>query len=134
MPTFFVYGTLTDPDRVDTLLDDWSFAGDARLDGLHRETGRYPTLAPGGSVSGRLLRTDDVATLDRYEGVASGLYVRAEVPVSDGSRAFVYVGDAAELGADAEWSGTGSLRTRVTEYLDENPVLVRRTDSNPTDD
>jgi gamma-glutamylcyclotransferase (GGCT)/AIG2-like uncharacterized protein YtfP len=137
MPSFFVYGTLTDAGRVDELLDDWSFGPDARVDGLHRVDGRYPTLAPGGSVSGRLLRTDAVATLDRYEGVASGLYVRVELPRSDGGRAFAYVGDAARLdvrpagraeNADAEWPGDGDLRTRVERYLSANSVVVETTE------
>ncbi|SFR38045.1 Uncharacterized conserved protein YtfP, gamma-glutamylcyclotransferase (GGCT)/AIG2-like family [Halogeometricum rufum] len=138
MPSFFVYGTLTDADRADELLDDWSFGPDARVDGLHRVEGRYPTLVPGGSVSGRLLRTDEVTTLDRYEGVASGLYVRVELPRTDGGRAFVYVGDAARLGvrsagkdesADAGWPGDGDLRTRVERYRSANSVVVEPTDA-----
>lgn len=129
MPSFFVYGTLTDPVQVDRLLDDWSFGPDARVDGLHRAEGRYPTLAPGGSVSGRLLETDETATLDAYEGVDSGLYVRVELPRTDGGSASVYVGDAARLNADAEWPGEGSLRTRVERYLSENDVVVEDEES-----
>jgi hypothetical protein len=30
----------------------------ATLHGLHRVEGQYPTLAPGGSVAGRVLRTE----------------------------------------------------------------------------
>lgn len=126
MPPFFVYGTLTDAGQVDRLLDDWSFGPDARVDGLHRAAGRYPTLAPGGSVSGRLLETDDVATLDAYEGVDSGLYIRIELPRADGGSAFVYVGDATRLNADAEWPGEGDLRTRVERYLSGNKVVIEK--------
>ncbi|MDS0296334.1 gamma-glutamylcyclotransferase family protein [Halogeometricum luteum] len=129
MPSFFVYGTLTDRVQVDRLLDEWSFGPDARVDGLHRAEGRYPTLAPGGSVSGRLLETDDAATLDAYEGVDSGLYVRVELPRTDGEHAFAYVGDAARLNADAEWPGDGDLRTRVEQYLSENRVVVETGES-----
>jgi len=60
----FVYGTLTDPARVDELLHDWSFGPDAVLQGAHRVDGRYPTLAPGGETAGRILRTPETAALD----------------------------------------------------------------------
>ena len=136
MPTFFVYGTLTDPDRVDGLLDEWSFEADARIDGLHRAEGRYPTLAPGGSVEGRVLRTDDVATLDAYEGVDSGLYVRVELPRAGGDDdgdVFAYVGDADRLGADAEWPGEGELRTRIERYMSDFGVVARERDSGDDD-
>jgi gamma-glutamylcyclotransferase (GGCT)/AIG2-like uncharacterized protein YtfP len=82
----FVYGTLTDPERVVEVLDEpreWSFVGDATLRGLHRADGRYPTLAPGGRVDGRLLETDAIGALDAYEGVDRGLYVRVPVPCVD---------------------------------------------------
>lgn len=82
----FVYGTLTDPERVAEVLDeprDWSFVGDATLHGLQRVDGRYPTLAPGGRVDGRVLETDAIAALDAYEGVDRGLYVRVRVPYAD---------------------------------------------------
>lgn len=44
----FVYGTLTDRDRVDDLLESFCFVGDAVIEGLHVVEGDYPTLAPGG--------------------------------------------------------------------------------------
>ena len=103
----FVYGTLTDPDRVRAVLDDrsssdvhnvqndhdasddhsgpndrgWSLGPDATLVGCERVDGRYQTLAPGGCVDGRLLLVDDrqLAVLDAYEGVDRGLYVRVAV-------------------------------------------------------
>jgi gamma-glutamylcyclotransferase (GGCT)/AIG2-like uncharacterized protein YtfP len=141
MTDVFVYGTLTDPDRVASLLEEWSFEGEATLAGLHRVDGRYPTLAPGGSVDGRILRTDDVATLDEYEGVPSGLYVRIAVPriphatagasskppadAGDSTREVaVYVGDPVRLGVrdDVTWPGTGEFEDRVRQFVERQPV------------
>ncbi|SFS43542.1 gamma-glutamylcyclotransferase family protein [Halostagnicola kamekurae] len=90
----FVYGTLTDATRVDAVLDettrgsrppeyaDPEFVGDATLEGLHRADGAYPTLVPGGRVTGRVLSVDerDLEALDAYEGLTRGLYVRARLP------------------------------------------------------
>lgn len=134
----FVYGTLTDPERAAALLDDWSFAADAELAGLHRVEGEYPTLAPGGSVEGRLLVTDEMGRLDAYEGVDSGLYVRIGVPLVDdgsaddqvalcvGDQVAVYVGDPERLGADASWPGEGDFTERVATYVAGHEVEVRR--------
>ncbi|RDI73046.1 gamma-glutamylcyclotransferase [Halopelagius longus] len=143
MTDVFVYGTLTDSDRVASLLEEWSFGPGARLRGLHRVEGEYPTLLPGGSVEGRILRTDELSTLDRYEGVASGLYVRVSVPYADGwdacgdgdsagarrgadDSAIVYVGDPARLGveADAEWPNSGDFASRVRRFVAEERVVV----------
>lgn len=108
----FVYGTLTDPGRVDALLDDWAFGPDAVLRGAHRVDGRYPTLAPGGETEGRVLRTPERDALDRYEGVDRGLYRRVSVPRRAGTgggvgsetaaddAVQVYVGDPVELAVD----------------------------------
>ncbi len=41
----FVYGTLTEPERVGELLESFAFVGPARLEGLRVVEGRYPTLA-----------------------------------------------------------------------------------------
>ncbi|NHN42119.1 gamma-glutamylcyclotransferase [Halorubellus sp. JP-L1] len=153
----FVYGTLTDPDRVAAVLGDagsasesgdagtasessdgdWSFVGDATLQGLHRVDGDYPTLAPGGSVTGRILRTDQVAALDTYEGVDRGLYVRVAVPAVERERdahdwwrgvdeVAVYVGDPDRLGvADAvSWPEDGDFRERVHRCVDATDVAV----------
>ncbi|AHG00192.1 gamma-glutamyl cyclotransferase [Halostagnicola larsenii XH-48] len=93
----FVYGTLTDAARVENVLDetgrepgstdnarafDAAFVGDATLEGLHRVDGAYPTLVPGGCVTGRVLSIDEshLGALDAYEGLAQGLYVRAGLP------------------------------------------------------
>ncbi|MGQ3411115.1 gamma-glutamylcyclotransferase family protein [Natrinema sp. LN54] len=143
----FVYGTLTDPDRVRTVLEtDAStaadaFVGRATLEGLHRVDGRYPTLAPGGSIDGRLLAVDDAGLerLDRYEGVEDGLYVRVAVPVAgqdddlqeaaergrDDERCWVYVGDPDRLGVDATWPGDGPFRERVRSFVSHTDLAVR---------
>ena len=132
----FVYGTLTDPARVADVLDgtrEWSFVADATLRGLHRVDGQYPTLAPGGRVDGRLLRTDAIAALDAYEGVDRGLYVRVRVPYADSGvvdgdpgAVAVYVGDPDRLGVDAAiaWPGDGGPDRRVRRYVEANDVVV----------
>lgn len=133
----FVYGTLTDPDRATSVVERFEYRGAALLDGLHRVRGTYPTLAPGGSVRGRLLRTADIASLDRYEGVERGLYVRISVPVvgetsatvaDDGEECVaVYVGDptALDTADPVSWPGAGSFRERVERYVREESVGVR---------
>ena len=124
----FVYGTLTDRDTAASVLDGFEYRGRATLAGLHRVDGRYPTLLPDGEVEGRLLATDDLAALDRYEGVADGLYVRVSVPRASGGTAETYVGDPARLGVADEWPGDGAFGERVQSYLDEHPVVIRKTD------
>lgn len=123
---FFVYGTLTNPDRAAAILSTWTDHGAAVLDGLHRVDGRYPTLAPGGTTEGRILSTPEVDALDEYEGVDSGLYVRVTVPESDGTEVAVYVGDPKRLGAAAEWPGFGPFPERVRSFLDAAELVVRR--------
>ena len=123
----FVYGTLTDPERAGAMLEEFEFRSAATLLGLHRVDGRYPTLAPGGTVDGRLLWTADLDPLDRYEGVAEGLYVRVSVPVAGGcggDAAWVYVGDPGALGVAVDWPGTGGFLDRVRAYLAGHDVQV----------
>lgn len=127
----FVYGTLVDPDRARAVLNDWTYVSDAVLDGLHRVEGTYPTLAPGGSVEGRLLRTEEVDRLDAYEGVDARLYVRVSVPSMEetgrpDASAEVYVGDPDRLDADAAWPGDGPFLGRARSYVTEHDVTVRR--------
>lgn len=139
----FVYGTLTDEAQVEALLDDYAFHGDAVLEGMHRVEGEYPTLAPGGEVEGCVLATDEVATLDEYEGVDRGLYVRVSVPCEDawewvdpsdashveaGPTVETYVGAPAALGVDEEvlWPGEGSFEKGVQAVAAES--VVRRRD------
>lgn len=131
----FVYGTLTDPTRVERVLDSYVFVGAAVLEGLHPVEGRYPTLAPGGRVAGRILRTDEDAALDRYEGLDRDLYVRVSVPWTeppDGNaadEAAVYVGDPERLDAaeSVAWPGEGPLAERVRRYVEREDVAVRPT-------
>jgi len=122
----FVYGTLTDPNRARAVVDDARFRGAARLVGLHVVEGHYPTLAPGGSATGRILRTDHVAALHAYEGVAAGLYVRVTVPCDDGSTVQTYVGDPTRLGVaeEVDWPGAGSFADRVRAYVDRTDVGI----------
>jgi len=114
--------------------------GPATLTGLRLVEGRYPTLAPGGETAGRLLRTDEMAALDEYEGVGEGLYLRESVPLdapeSHPSRAAVYVGDPDRLGADATWpsdspSADRGFAERVETYLEGADVRVRLTPEKP---
>ncbi|ADB61902.1 AIG2 family protein [Haloterrigena turkmenica DSM 5511] len=130
----FVYGTLTDPERVASLLEDgpgeYEFAGPATLEGLHRVDGRYPTLVPGGSVEGRLLAVDEPALerLDRYEGVDRDLYVRVAVSGPDDRRVWIYVGDPGRLGAHAAdgWPDDRPFRDAVRAAIVPNTTVVRR--------
>ncbi|MFB6119217.1 gamma-glutamylcyclotransferase [Halosegnis sp.] len=124
----FVYGTLTDPERATTVVPDAQFGPDACLKGLHRVEGQYPTLAPGGQTTGRILRTDAPARLDEYEGVDRGLYTRVTAPGETGD-VTVYVGDPARLDAPVEWPGEGPFGCRVKQYVHEADVRVRVTPS-----
>ena len=142
----FVYGTLTEPERVASVVESYAFLGSAVLSGLHPVQGEYPTLAPEGETGGRLLRTDDIGALDAYEGVNDGLYVRVSVPVEqvdswgadrdgadplDGAVA-VYVGDPERLGVgesvtwpDEEFATAGDdFARRVREYVRRHDVCV----------
>ncbi len=122
---FFVYGTLTDSETAASLLDSFEYRGKATLSGLRRVDGKYPTLLPGGSVTGRILETDEVATLDSYEGVDQGLYVRVSVPRENGETIETYVGDPGLLGVSAEWPGDEPFGQRVRAFLAETDVRVR---------
>jgi len=44
----FVYGTLTEPERVAEVLDSYVYVGPATLFGLHLVEGRYPDDARAG--------------------------------------------------------------------------------------
>jgi len=123
----FVYGTLTEPERVAAVVDAFVFVGGAVLEGCHPVAGRYPTLAPGGETAGRLLRTEEVDALDAYEGVGGGLYPRVSVPRADGGTAAVYVGDpdALDVEAAVDWPGSGPFAERVRRYFDAGGAVVR---------
>ena len=127
----FVYGTLTDPNRVDDLLGDWAFGPDAVLQGVHRVDGRYPTLVPGGETEGRLLRTTEIDVLDAYEGVDRGLYARVSVPrAADSGTVEVYVGDPAELGVReaVELPSDGSLLDALATYVVDHATVHSTTE------
>jgi gamma-glutamylaminecyclotransferase len=123
----FVYRTLLDPHQALRVVPDATFGPDATLEGLHAVEGRYPTLAPGGSVAGQLLSTDRVDALDAYEGVDEGRYVRVELPNANGGTVAAYVGDPDRLdsGASIEWPGEGPLGERVARYVEREGVVVR---------
>lgn len=125
----FVYGTLADAEQAAAVLDAWQYDGPAVLEGCHRVTGRYPTLSPGGETAGRLLRTPDLLSLDAYEGVDDGLYVRVDVPIADGGRAWIYVGHPDRLDATATWPGEGPFADRVRRYVTAADVRVCRVDN-----
>lgn len=120
----FVYGTLTDSEIAESVLDSFEYRERATLSGLRRVDGEYPTLLPGESVTGRILETDEVAALDRYEGVDSDLYVRVSIPRETGGTVETYVGDPGRLGIPDEWPGDEGFKQRVRTYLRENEVAV----------
>jgi gamma-glutamylaminecyclotransferase len=133
----FVYGTLTDPTRAREVLDATpEFVADAVVVGCHRVDGDYPTLVPGGTCEGRLLRVQkpDLHRLDAYEGIDRGLYTRVSVPfegpVGDASAGTVetYVGAPDTLDAPGSWPGEGTLAERVQAYVENGGVVVRRLD------
>lgn len=119
----FVYGTLTDSDRVASVVEQFEFVGAATLVGLHRVEGRYPTLAPGGETEGKLLDTPNAQALDSYEGVERGLYCR--VTVRDDVA--VYVGDPTKLDVETSvsWPGDGSFEDRVRRFVEGRNIHVR---------
>ena len=123
---FFVYGTLTESDTATEVLDSFEYRGLATLVGLRRVDGEYPTLLPGGSVTGRILATDEVAALDRYEGVNRGLYVRVSIAREGSGTVETYVGNPALLGAPDEWPGSGTFEERVRASLDSGVVVRQR--------
>ncbi len=123
----FVYGTLTDADQVAPLVDAFEFRGDAVLEGLQAVTGRFPTLAPGGRASGRLLWVDDLDAIDEYEGTGRGLYTRVAVPRADGRSVWTYVGnpEGLDLEGAVSWPGDGQFGDRVPAYVRDHDVVVR---------
>lgn len=123
----FVYGTLTAPERVEAILDSFAFVGPAVLRGLHAVEGIYPTLAPGGEVAGRILRTREIEALDAYESVADGPYVRVSLPATGehlSDAVALYVGDPDALDATATWPGDGPFDERVRRYVHRENVRV----------
>lgn len=122
---FFVYGTLGTRTVAADVLSTVEYGPDAVLEGLSRVDGQYPTLAPGGRTDGRILRTNEVGRLDRYEGVEQGLYVRVRVPRVDGGWVQTYVGDPEALAVPVTWPRQGALADRVQTYIRDHGVAVR---------
>jgi gamma-glutamylcyclotransferase (GGCT)/AIG2-like uncharacterized protein YtfP len=100
----FVYGTLRDEIRMAEVLgggSEWRYLGPATVDGDLYDAGEYPALllrAVGGRpVEGVLVELADpvvaFATLDVYEGVDMGLYVRrrCSARLADGSERVVWI-------------------------------------------
>lgn len=127
--SFSSTGTLTDTGRAFGLIPEARYLGTAKIVELQLVEGRYQTLAPGRTATGRILRTDEVATLDEYEGVETGLYVRVSVPDPDGSTVETYVRNPSRLGVAEEvrWPEDGDFRERVGRYVDSEAVVVRPT-------
>jgi gamma-glutamylcyclotransferase (GGCT)/AIG2-like uncharacterized protein YtfP len=128
----FVYGTLTEPTQVSTVLDEYEFGPQVVCYGLKRVDGQYPTLVPGDTVSGRLLYTPELDRLDSYEGVDRGLYCRVSVPLVDPrdqieTSVDVYVGNPIKLGVSetAQWPGSGPFEQQVSEYIETNHVSLK---------
>jgi gamma-glutamylcyclotransferase (GGCT)/AIG2-like uncharacterized protein YtfP len=121
MPTLlFIYGTLRDRARLDTLLAPvarWRLVGSASVRGRLYDAGDYPALTLDGSpedlVAGLLIEVEPeeaaLARLDDYEGVAQGLYHRQRCVVlgADGDEiptwVYVYARSAARLPRIARW-------------------------------
>ena len=136
MSVVFVYGTLTDPDRLSSVVDQYSLGPPAICEGFRRVDGEYPTLAPGRQTSGRLIETPEMDVLDSYEGLDRGLYCRVSVPLvavpPTAPPQFavetveVYVGSPRLLGVDEliEWPSSGGLEHQITQYIESHPVRI----------
>ncbi|KMO18988.1 gamma-glutamyl cyclotransferase [Methylobacterium indicum] len=101
MPLYFAYGSNMDRAAMARRCPASRVLGLGRLNRhrlvIMREGYASVERWPSGTVWGVLwdLALSDVPALDRYEGVASGLYVKAQQPVStEGGvrRALVYLG------------------------------------------
>ncbi|ACL56869.1 gamma-glutamylcyclotransferase family protein [Methylobacterium nodulans] len=101
MPLYFAYGSNMDRAAMARRCPASTVRGIARLHRhrfvIMREGYASVVRDPGATVWGLVwdLALADVPSLDRYEGVASGLYLKAQQPVvTDGGvrRALVYLG------------------------------------------
>jgi gamma-glutamylcyclotransferase (GGCT)/AIG2-like uncharacterized protein YtfP len=91
----FTYGTLRSGGSASAaLLGGCERVGEGTVRGTLYDVGKYPALLLGGDgeVRGEVWRcpAGRLADLDRYEGVAGGLFRRAAVQV-DGRACWVYV-------------------------------------------
>jgi len=108
MPLYFAYGSNLDVEAMARRCPRSRPVGLARLErhrlAVMREGWLTVVRAPRATVHGLLwdLALADVAALDRYEGVAKGLYAKVVQPVvapGGAKRALVYVGANAGPGA-----------------------------------
>jgi gamma-glutamylcyclotransferase (GGCT)/AIG2-like uncharacterized protein YtfP len=101
MPLYFAYGANMDAAAMALRCPVSRLIGGGHLPGyrfiIMREGYASVTRAPSRTVWGVLweLARDDIPALDRYEGVAGGLYVKATLPVRSPAgvkRALIYLG------------------------------------------
>lgn len=100
MSKLFVYGTLKKGYSAHYLLERWSptFLGKAQTQpnyGLY-DQGPFPGMvqeAAGGGVHGEVYEVTEkcLEAMDQYEAVDHGLFRRAEVELTDGSKAIAYL-------------------------------------------
>jgi len=108
VPLYFAYGANMDVEAMARRCPRSSLSGPARLErhrlAVMREGWLTAVRAPNATVHGLLwdLALADVPALDRYEGVAAGLYTKVVQPVvapGGAKRALVYFGANAGPGA-----------------------------------
>lgn len=104
---YFAYGSNLDPGQMDWRCPDASGVAAARLDDWAWRIGArgYATVSPaaGHQVWGALwnISDTDLISLDRYEGVAGGLYRRETLTVMVGEtrvEAFIYIENHDDVG------------------------------------
>ncbi|GEO98292.1 gamma-glutamylcyclotransferase family protein [Methylobacterium haplocladii] len=107
MPLYFAYGANMDAAEMAIRCPGSRLIGRGRLNRhrfiIMKEGYASVVRAPGSTVWGVLweLSLSDVPALDRYEGVAGGLYVKASQPVTTDvgiRRALIYFGRSTAAG------------------------------------
>ncbi|MCJ2121999.1 gamma-glutamylcyclotransferase family protein [Methylobacterium sp. J-077] len=107
MPLYFAYGANMDAAAMALRCPVSRLIGGGRLPGhrfiIMREGYASVVRDPARAVHGVLweLALDDIPALDRYEGVAGGLYAKATLPVTTArgvKRALIYLGRSAAPG------------------------------------
>jgi gamma-glutamylcyclotransferase (GGCT)/AIG2-like uncharacterized protein YtfP len=108
MPLYFAYGANMDAAAMAVRCPRSTLIGQGRLNRhrfiIMREGYASVVRDPRASVWGVVwdLALSDVSALDRYEGVASGLYAKATQPISvpgGAKRALIYLGGTSITGA-----------------------------------
>ncbi len=107
MPLYFAYGANMDAAAMASRCPVSRLVGGGRLPRhrfiIMREGYASVVRDPAHTVWGVLwdLALDDIPALDRYEGVAGGLYTKAALPVTSADgvrRALIYIGRSATPG------------------------------------